>query len=120
MSDLSYVKRPCDECPWRVDAQPGRFTQERWTCLTETADTGKGSAELGSPIFACHKTQEGKDRACAGWLAQEGAGHVGVRAAVVFGRLPAEALSAKLDWPVLHKTLLDAAAHDLGYELEDF
>ena len=28
-----------------------------------------GSAPLGSPMFACHKTAEGKEQACAGWLA---------------------------------------------------
>lgn len=115
MSDLSRVKRPCDECPWRADARPGRFTEERWTALLDTADTGRGSAPLGAPIFACHKTDEGRDRTCAGWLAVEGAGHVGIRLHVVAGSLPADALRPGDGWPELHPSIAAAAEHDLGY-----
>ncbi len=112
---LPRVNRPCDECPWRVDARPGRFSEERWTALLETsADPRLGSADMRAPMFACHKTVEGRDRACAGWLAVEGAGHVGIRLAVFTGRLHAAALSPGADWPALHDNIRTAAAHDLG------
>lgn len=120
MSELPRIKRPCSECPWKLDAVPGRFTEERWRSLQETAHhPRRGSAEMHAPIFACHRTGEGRDRACAGWLAQEGAGHVGIRIATYSGRLSIEALSPGKDWPPLHATLAEAAAHDLGYELEE-
>lgn len=120
MSDLPRINRPCDECPWKVDAVPGRFTEERWRSLQETAHhPRRGSAPMHAPIFACHKTDQGRDRTCAGWLAQEGGGHVGIRIAVAQGRLPGEALQPGPDWPTLHATIAHAAAHDLGYELEE-
>lgn len=110
---LPRVNRPCDECPWRADARPGRFTAERWAALADTADVGSGSAPMGAPMFACHKTGEGRDRACAG-LAVEGAGHVGVRLAVIVGWLPSLSLTPGEGWPSLHPSLAAAAAHDLG------
>lgn len=114
---MKHLKRPCDACPWRKDAVPGRFTEERWAALVATSDTGRGSAGLGDPLFACHKTEEGAERACAGWLAQEGGGHIAVRVAVVQGHLPVEALTPGKDWPELHETFAQAAAHDLGYDI---
>ena len=52
-------------------------------------------------MFACHKSAEGKEIACAGWLAIEGHDHLGVRLAVVSGRIPGEALEPKPAWPGL-------------------
>ncbi len=116
---LPRVRRPCDECPWLKTAEPGRFTAERWASLLESShDPDKGSALLGAPLFACHKTAEGRDRACAGWLAVEGSGHVSIRLAVLDGRLPAEALEPGAGWPPLFETVREAAAHDLGHEVE--
>lgn len=112
---LARVRRPCDECPWRADARPGRFERARWDALRASAhDERAGSAPLGAPLFACHKTAEGGERACAGWLAVEGSGHVTVRLAVVTGALPADALAPGPDWPPLFDTLEQARAHDLG------
>lgn len=117
---LPRVHRPCDECPWRRTAEPGRFTEERWRALLPTGrDPERGSAPLGAPIFACHKTDEGRDRTCAGWLAAEGANHVGMRLAVVTGRLPADALEPGPGWPALFDTVREAAEHDLGGELPE-
>jgi len=52
-------------------------------------------------MFACHKSPEGREEACAGWLATVGGEHLGVRLAVIQGRLPAEALSPGDNWPEL-------------------
>ncbi len=46
-------------------------------------------------------TPEGEERACAGWLAVVGREHLGVRLAVITGRLPAEALDPGPGWPEL-------------------
>jgi hypothetical protein len=52
-------------------------------------------------MFACHKSPEGREEACAGWLAVAGRDHIGVRLAVVQKRLPEEVLDAGPDWPPL-------------------
>lgn len=57
---------------------------------------------MGAPMFACHKSREGRDLACAGWLAVEGHGHVGVRLAVAHGQLRPDALSPGAGWPELY------------------
>ncbi len=72
---------------------------------------------MNSPMFACHKTSEGRDRACAGWLAVEGGGHIGIRLAVLTGRLDAAALRPDAGWPALHDSIRAAAVHDLRCDL---
>lgn len=113
---MKHIKRPCDECPWRADARQGRFTPERWDALAESspdAKTGFGP-EYGAPLFACHKTPDGAERACAGWLAVEGHAHPAVRLAVVTGGLPVCALTPGQDWPELHPSFAATARHDLN------
>lgn len=112
---MKHVKRPCDECPWRKDAEPGRFPPERWAALTATSPdirTGFGP-EFGAPLFACHKTPEQGERACAGWLAVEGSAHPSVRLAAVLDKLPPDMLQPKEDWPDLHESFAATARHDL-------
>lgn len=112
---MKRVKRPCDECPFRADAQAGRFTPERWGVLVEAGADERGMGpEFGAPLFACHKTPEGGERACAGWLAAEGANHPRVRLDVMMGAMPMEACSPGADWPDLFATVREAAAHDLS------
>lgn len=94
--------RPCGECPWRVDQPVGRFAPERYRALAGTVAGPDGSAPLGAPMFACHKSVAGREIPCAGWLAVEGHGHVGVRLAVATGRLEAATLVPGSDWPELY------------------
>lgn len=101
MTGLPRVHRPCDECPWRVSAQPGRFPACRYRALQETSGSPGQEAELGAPMFACHKSPEGQERACAGWLATVGMDHIGVRFAVITGQLDPVALRPGEDWPEL-------------------
>ena len=63
----------------------------------------------GDVLFGCHKGEPGSsaDLACAGWLAQFGGDHVGVRLAIVQGRLPASALVPGVNWPSLHESWAD-------------
>lgn len=58
--------KTCDECPWRKDVPTGRFPPERFIKLRRTVEQGF------SPIFACHKSQEGTDVACVGYLLRDG------------------------------------------------
>lgn len=69
--------------------------------LRATAGAPGREAALRAPIFACHKSEPGRDRACAGWLAVAGINHLGIRVAVALGRLPASRLRPAEDWPDL-------------------
>ncbi len=111
---MNRVKRPCAECPWRKDAEPHRFTEERWDALAASSADERGMGpEFGTPLFACHKTPEGEERACAGWLAQEGANHPNVRLDVRLGHTPVSALTPREGWPDLHETFHQTRAHDM-------
>jgi hypothetical protein len=61
-------------------------------------------------MFACHKSPQGREEACAGWLAVTGTGHLGIRLAVAFGDLPAAALSPGDGWPDLYEDYDQMAA----------
>lgn len=103
-TEFPYRKYPCAECPFRVDTVPGQFTSERYCVLKDTVGTDDDMRMPGDPVFACHKTAEGKEEACAGWLAVCGVYHLTVRMAVICGELPASALSPGSGWPALHIT----------------
>jgi hypothetical protein len=60
-------------------------------------------------MFACHKTAEGREIACAGWLAVVGHHHLGVRFAVAMGRLDAAVLVSGPDWPMLYGSYSEMA-----------
>jgi hypothetical protein len=98
---LPHRESPCANCPWRKDSEPGEFPPERYRALRSTAGRPGQEVDMRAPIFACHKSAEGKEMACAGWLAQVGYQHLGMRLAVVQGRLPVEALEPGEDWPEL-------------------
>ena len=107
-------KRPCPECPWRRDTPPGQFPAHRYEALRATAPTkgpyGREEAGLSDPMFACHKSAEGQEIACAGWLAVCGVDHLRVRVAVAMRELPACALRPGEDWPALFETYDEMAA----------
>jgi hypothetical protein len=102
VSSPSVPGRPCAECPWRRDVTPGQFPAERYDALRNTHGYRGREAPLGAPMFACHKSRDGQEFACAGWLAVEGHDHLGVRVAVAKGVIPSEALEPRDDWPDLY------------------
>jgi hypothetical protein len=99
--DLAHAKRPCGECPWRRDTPAGKFETCRYDALRAT--TGGPGAEVGlnAPMFACHMSPDGREYACAGWLAVAGRDHLGVRLAVALGRLDRAVLDPGDGWPEL-------------------
>lgn len=107
---MPHMKKPCGECPWRVDVATGRFPPERYERLACTSGTAGNEAGLGAPMFACHKSVEGREAACAGWLAVAGGEHLGVRWAVSMQRLDASALAPGEGWPVLYASFEEMAA----------
>lgn len=112
MSDLPHRSFPCSECPWRIDADLGKFPSCRYEALAETTGARGHEAPFGAPMFGCHKGEPGTDRdlACAGWLAVAGREHLGVRLAVATGRLPGTALASGDGWPELYGSYAEMAA----------
>ena len=96
--------RPCAECPWVKATPPGQFSRERFEALRGTTGEPGNEAPLGAGLFACHKSAEGRELPCAGWLAAVGKESLSVRALIANGRIPAEALRLGDDWPDLHDT----------------
>lgn len=94
--------RPCPNCPWAKTTPPGEFTEERYEELRNTSPDEDGyGPDWGAPLFACHKSQEGKDYVCAGWLASVGRDHPSVRLAVMQGEVDMCSLEPKDGWPEL-------------------
>lgn len=106
---VPHRRYPCRECPWRRDTPPGQFAACRYEALAATTGSAGNEASLTAPMFACHKSPEGGEEACAGWLAAAGIEHLGVRLAVLAGRLPAEALQPGPDWPELFDSYQEMA-----------
>ena len=80
-----YQRTPCAECPWRTDVAPGRFTPERYVELAKTA------YDAAWVQFACHKSPEGQEFGCAGWVLMSAMHNIGARFSMSEGRLnPAE------------------------------
>lgn len=104
MDKLRYVHRPCDQCPWRRDTPPGQFPAHRYQALRATSGQPGREAGLNAPMFACHKTPDGKERACAGWLVVAGLDHLGVRLAIAQQRLAVADVTPADDWPALYDT----------------
>lgn len=81
----------CDACPWRRDVPTGLFPPERFESLRASIEQ-----DLGNPMFACHKSPEGKEFACVGYLmSDDSLQNVQVRIATAQGRIDRDALTAK-------------------------
>lgn len=103
---IKVLARPCPCCPWRLTTHASdipRFSLVLAEALAETCpdEHGIGPAPR-TPMFSCHQSVPGNDIPCAGWLAQVGDCHVGVRIALHEERLERGALRPGADWPALH------------------
>ena len=77
-----YQTRPCAECPWRRDISPGQFPAERFIILACTA------YDMNLTQFACHKSPEGAEFGCAGFLLRGATHNLGTRLAIRAGKVP--------------------------------
>lgn len=62
-----HCKRPCADCPWRIDAT-GKWPAEAFLASAETA------YDMATHTFACHSAGANQPRLCAGFLLR-GADH---------------------------------------------
>lgn len=67
-----YCKRPCADCPWRVDAT-GIFPAEAFRHSAGTA------YDMARHTFACHQSGKEQPRVCAGFLLRGGEHNLSVR-----------------------------------------
>jgi hypothetical protein len=106
--------RPCRACPWRKDTHARdipNFSLELAENLANTSPDASGMGpDFGAPLFACHDSREGSEIACAGWMAQVGAAHPGVRLMAMQGRIDESALQPEVGWPELHESFADVIA----------
>jgi hypothetical protein len=72
---IRYAHKPCDECPWRRDVPTGKFRPQRFRDLAES------SYDMARMMFACHKSPEGREFICAGYLLQSSAHNLTLRLA---------------------------------------
>nr|WP_225954516.1 DUF6283 family protein [Kibdelosporangium phytohabitans] len=108
VSSASYRARPCAQCPWRTDADLSLFSDDDMVKLERADGSPGGEAAPSAPAMSCHLDQPGTAHAmrlCAGWLAVVGPHHLGIRMAVIAGRLPEQALSVGQDWAELFANL---------------
>lgn len=103
--DASCVRlprdRPCVRCPWARTTSPGEFPLRKYEQLRATVGAPGREVPLGAPLFACHKTGNGREVPCAGWLAAVGRFHLTVRYWIVRRWLPPDAVHPKEGWPEL-------------------
>lgn len=88
---LSAPNRPCGNCPWRLDVEPGEFTVERYKALAATA------YDQSFVIFQCHKSTDEKPVACAGFLSRGADHNLAVRLAYSSGRLEFKDRSGQME-----------------------
>jgi hypothetical protein len=77
----AYQSSPCAECPWRMDVAPGRFPADRFRDLAVTA------YDMAVDQFACHKSPQGREFGCAGFVLRGATHNLGARLAARAGRL---------------------------------
>ncbi len=81
MAEFPHAKKPCGECPWRPDVAPGRFPPERFVALAPTA------YDMALRVFACHKSPDGREFTCAGFLLRGATHNLSIRLAIAHGQI---------------------------------
>ena len=75
-----YCRRPCADCPWRVDAT-GVFPAEAFRLSAPTA------YDMAQARFACHQAGTDHPRTCAGFLLRGANHNLSVRLARMQGQV---------------------------------
>ena len=98
------VRRPCDNCPWRVDAPRGYWDPQHFV------DIWKNCQDDGGNVMLCHKANNLPGGAksldappCQGWIRVMGFSAIGVRILVMTGRVSNDEVEDR-DGPKLFKS----------------
>lgn len=76
--------KPCPTCPWRKSSTVGGadisgFDLQKMRNLKSTVPPEGADQDGFYSVMACHHSKEGKDYACAGYIAQHGLQNINVR-----------------------------------------
>lgn len=67
--------KQCKKCPWLISTDPHEipngYSEERHKALKDTIATGFNYNGSGIKMMACHETPIGREKACAGWMANQ-------------------------------------------------
>jgi hypothetical protein len=74
-----YMRKPCQECPWRLDSRIGEFPTEAYRISANTAE------DMASHTFACHMAGKEHGSTCAGFLLRNADSNLSVRLAMFRG-----------------------------------
>jgi hypothetical protein len=101
-AETSKLRRPCDNCPWRVDAPRGYWDPQHFV------DIWRNCQDDGTNVMLCHKSNAlSEDRRseipCQGWIRVMGFDAIGVRILVMRGQATLEEVDDK-DGPALFPT----------------
>lgn len=83
-----YQRRPCAECPWRIDAPVGAFPAEAYRISAHTAYDG------AMETFGCHMAGAENLSTCAGFLLMNSLNNIGRRLSERLGRLDMSQVSS--------------------------
>lgn len=75
-----YRRKPCEQCPWRVD-QTGAFPAEAFRHSARTA------CDMASETFACHMAPKEHPSLCAGFLLRNADNNLAVRLKAIKGEI---------------------------------
>jgi hypothetical protein len=95
----SYRRKPCSDCPWRVDAV-GEFPAEAFRHSAGTA------YDMSDRVFACHQAGTQKPVACAGFLLRGADHNLAVRLKRMRGEIGDDVVE---DGHVLHSNYREMA-----------
>ena len=84
--DGTYRRKPCDTCPWRVDAV-GEFPAEAFRHSADTA------YDMATHTFACHSSGAEKPAMCAGFLLNGSLHNMAVRLKLMGGKIDLDQVS---------------------------
>lgn len=78
VAETTKLRRPCDNCPWRVDAPRDYWDPQHFI------DIWRSCQDDGTHIMLCHKSTalpaaERKELPCQGWIRVMGFSAIGVR-----------------------------------------
>jgi hypothetical protein len=90
------MKKPCDNCPWRRDAPREYWDPEHFV------EIWRNCQDDGTHVMLCHKAsrlreEQARTLVCRGWVQVLGFDAIGVRLAVMSGRISADDVPAEGD-----------------------
>lgn len=94
---MTRLRRPCANCPWRVDSPRGYWDP------THFQEIWNNCQDDGMNQMACHKSTAEHILPCQGWVRVMGFNAIGVRLAVISGKVSHAEVEDR-DGPQLFKT----------------